>query len=334
MKLTESTFRQFVILATLALIFSTAYIDNSVFNDGSSVANIATLNIGMPHRTRLLVPFVLYHTVPHYLLDSFRFRVGFSWAFSLLGLYTFPHFWERIVGKGVNRIFLSFVLFVMLFAHYAATRWDQVFYIYDIPMVVFSMWAFLLLTSASPKAVIFGGVATLIFSFGKETIVSAVAGAFAYWAHAWWRSSPRRLDKMINLPIVTMVFSGAAIILCRAVVTRLVGGGASDYASLLYEDGVFRIYANLQHVLHIHGALVGFLLWGCGLVIWLPIFWTRLNAVTRWMMVICAPPFVILLFVDNFIELRCYSELLPLMAVGFGQVLLTSAGRRPELATV
>ena len=119
-----------------------------------------------------------------------------------------------------------------------------------------------------------------------------------------------------------MFIAGVAILLGRWVVNFQVGGSAGNYYGLLFEDGVFRIYANYLHVIQNTGALQSVPLFGCGLVIWLPIYWTRLSSLTRWVFVATTPPLIILFFVDNFIELRCYAEIIPMFAAGFGQVLL------------
>jgi hypothetical protein len=187
------------------------------------------------------------------------------------------------------------------------------------------MIAVVLLTSENRWIVAAGGLAIIVFSFSKETIVSAMLQAFAYWVRQWWVSNPRGLRQINWIAMIVLFVAGALIVASRGVVTYLVGGSPTDYLPLLYEDGVFRIYANYLHVIENTGALQSVFLFGFGMVVWLPVFWYRLSGLTKWLMVASLPPFIILLFVDNFTELRCYSELVPLIAVAFGQVLLGPA---------
>jgi hypothetical protein len=313
---------QFLLFSTLGFIFGLTYIHNSLWIPASFASNIATFQVGMPHKTRILIPLILYHLFPHDSIDTFWFRVIFSGVAALACFYMFKKYWDRLTDIPANTNVLALVIFAIMLAHYSLNRWDQVFYIYDISCIFLSMLAVVLLTSERKSVIVLGGIAIVIFSFAKETIVSALLQSFGYWAYVWWRERRRGINSINYTALIVLIIAGFFIVLFRIIVTYVLGGSGSDYASLLYENGVFRIYANCLHVIESPGALQSVFLFGCGLVVWLPLYWTRLSTVTKWLIVASIPPFVILIFVDNFTELRCYSELLPLMACAFGQTLL------------
>jgi hypothetical protein len=322
---TNRTIVRFLLLAVLSLTFGLTYIHNSLWVTASMVRNIATFNVGMPHKTRILIPYILYHVFPHALPDTFWFRMTFCGLFALLSLYVFPLYWQRVTDTRLNPNVLALILLAMMIAHYSLNKWDQVFYIYDIPSIAFSMYAFLLLTSEQASLQLAGGVAFVVFSFSKETIVSAGLQALAYWALQWWQARPRNLNTINRFPVAVIMISGALIVVTRALLAYRLGANSGDMYGLLHENGIFRPYANYLHVIQNTYALESVFLFGCGMLLWLPIGWRMLNARTKWLMVASVPPLLLLFVVDNFIELRCYSELLPLMACGFGQVLVRSA---------
>lgn len=327
--LSKSTIYNFIgtfsYLFVLGLIFSLTYINSSIFTDWSSAIKIATFdpNVDSIVKSRFLLSVILYKLVPSDFLDTFLFRVYFSWVMSIICFYIFSAFYKKIVGRSENLKTLATIFFLILVCHYSLVRYNNLYYVYDIFTIAMSMLAFILLTSSSIRIVLVGGLFVVILCLSKETITYILAQALGYWVFILYKNK-FSISKKSFFPIVIIIISGIGILVVRQLTIKYVGddnGINSYFIKSMYEDGVFRIYANFKHLLEGPGILQSIFLLGCGMIFWLPTNWTALNTPTKFILAFSGMLLSVTIFFFNFIELRCYNELVPIIACALMQII-------------
>jgi peptidoglycan/LPS O-acetylase OafA/YrhL len=91
-----------------------------------------------------------------------------------------------------------------------------------------------------------------------------------------------------------------------------------DAASVAYlnHGEELRIVAGFMRMASHPDHALALLLIGAGAVVWLPWRWRRLSASLRVMLVASVPAVAMFLAVGNTVELRMYSELVPVLGLG------------------
>lgn len=107
----------------------------------------------------------------------------------------------------------------------------------------------------------------------------------------------------------------AAVVLVRAGLVHRLGHDAASVA-LLNDGGQLRILAGLARMASRPDHALALLLFGAGALVWLPLRWRRLPAQLKALLVASLPALAMFLAVGNVVELRMYSELVPVLAFG------------------
>jgi hypothetical protein len=179
------------------------------------------------------------------------------------------------------------------------------------------MISFLLLTSITPRVVISGIFLTVLFSLNRETIVIAPFHAAAFVIARDWANPRQSLTRTLT-PIVGAL---VIIVLLRIWLAHSIFGvGLLDTVNT-YDENIPRFLANVLRVRYVDFAF-HLLLFGAGALIWLPPFFPYIGNPLKLMLLFSIPPFIMLLWAGNFVELRIYNEFVPLLAVLFSQTVI------------
>jgi len=292
------------------------------------IANEATFQVAWPFKARFLVPWLLAHILPIELLGQYGFRMAFCSVVSFVCFLLIGAYARRLRTESINPVGLAVCLFAVMMSHYGVSRWDNWFLIYDFPSIAAYMAVFLLLTASRRIDIVAGAVAAIIASLNRETILIALFHACIFWyirmpkgfGYAAHRVGETRRAPPGLWPIAAICGTGLVILGIRAIVVSRLGGHASDMYSL-YEDGMFRLVSNVLSVMVMPPAGLSILLFGCGMILWLPAFAHRLSPLAGVLMRASLMPFCGLIIVGNFTELRVYNEFVPLLAVGLYQAI-------------
>lgn len=106
-----------------------------------------------------------------------------------------------------------------------------------------------------------------------------------------------------------------AVVLHRAGLVHWLGHDA-DSVALIHEGEQLRIVAGFMRMASRPNHALALLLLGAGALVWLPLRWRRLPVSLRVMLVASVPAVALFLAVGNVVELRMYSELVPVLALG------------------
>lgn len=299
----------------LAALFCAYYVLKTHVGANSSIAEHAMLHIEPPFLLRLLLPLTLSFLLPFEWLDLPATRIVVATGFTLASLWMMPTFMARLTGQSLNeqeRRRARFMLLAMLVAHYILPRNLKFYYVYDLPAIAFYQLVFLALTAQQNHNRWLGVLLAALFSSNRETVGVAVVHALAW--HALQIPSGLRLRLTTwGVRVWQCVAATILILLVRKTTAAWLDYPVQASFSWM-EDDQLRVLANLQRMVTKHHHGIALLWFGAGAIIWLPRKWRFLPTGIKRPLVASVPVFVFFCIVGNFVELRMFSELLPLLA--------------------
>jgi hypothetical protein len=294
------------------VIFSVFYILNNRVGPDSSLLLHAQLKISPPFVFRLLIPWTLNQVLPGEWLDLNATRSIIAAAFSWASILLMPAFVERIIDRPLiaeEKRRLQISIFIVLIAHYLLPRNFKFYYIYDIPAIPFYQITFLCLTDRRTWACWLGVAAAAIFALNRETIGVAVVHAGA-WHFIKSRNS-ENLKFSQSLP--PLILATLCILFTRWSISHAIN--IPPQSSFSWMDGdQIRLFANLKRIVTKHHHAFAVLWFGAGAFFWLPNRWTYFDDTLKSLLIASMPVFLFFCVVGNFVELRMFSELVPLLA--------------------
>lgn len=282
----------------------------------------AVLAVEAPFVYRFLLPWTLGQLLPSSWLDTVALRIAMTSVSVALCFWLFPAYAARALGSeagDLNRRRLWVGLAVVLVAHYGVPRPYCFWYIYDIPAIVFYMLTFLAMTRQVGRVDWWCVPMLVVLSLNRETVVVAVFHAAAWHGWRMWRAGGRadgvtKLRSMwrVGLPLLAAV---AGVLVLRAMLVQWLGLDAASVAYL--RDGEqLRIVAGFARMAARPDHALALLLIGAGALVWLPWRWKCLPAALKVLLAASLPALAMFLAVGNVVELRMYSELLPVLGLG------------------
>lgn len=294
--------------------FAAHYVLKTHVGPDSSIAQHAAFNVNAPFLFRLLLPLTLSSVLPHEWLDLPATRIIVATAFAFLSVWLMPAFMTRMTGQSLSLADerrARLMLLAMLIAHYSLPRNLKFYYVYDFPAIAFYQLTFLVLT-ASPRIRWFGVLLAGVLTLNRETVGVAVVHAVA-WRAAQIPAQDWLKARAWGESLWVFLVAAMTVVLVRKVIA--VSLGLPLHASFSWMDGdQLRLLANLERMATKHHHGIALLWFGAGAILWLPRRWGILNAPLRHALCASLPVFVFLCLAGNFVELRMFSELLPLMA--------------------
>lgn len=284
------------------------------------VSQQAALAVDPPFLYRFLLPWTLGQLLPSGWLDTVGLRTVVTIVSVAVCFWIFPAYAARVLGSTVgdlSRHRLWMGLAAVLVAHYGIPRPYCFWYIYDIPAIAFCMVAYLAMTRRQGQVAWWCVPMLAVLSLNRETIVVAVLHAAAWHGWRMWRdgaglwANARAMTRVV-LPLL---FGLLAVVLVRVGVVHWLGQNAGSVA-LMSDGEQLRIVAGFTRMLSKPDHALALLLIGAGALVWLPWRWRRLPASLRVMLVASVPALAIFLAAGNVVELRMYSELVPVLGVG------------------
>jgi hypothetical protein len=236
--------------------------------------------------------------------------------FLALSLVLMPKYLQRLLGERLDQNMKwrgQTALMAIFIAHYALPRSLKFYYVYDFPAVAFSMILFLGLTAPAASTRLLALAVAPIFALNRETVIIAVlhAGAW-YWTHKPEIGVPFK----IRITFKTSLLLGAAailILISRLALNVILVQMAQDNASWI-DEGQLRLLVNIHRILTKHHHALALLWFGAGAILWLPQRWRTLPPVIKALMVSSVPPLILFALAGNIVELRMFSEFIPLLA--------------------
>jgi len=315
---------QALLFAALVAFVVLMYLRLASVLPNGQVSQQAALAVEPPFLYRFLLPWTLGHLLPAAWLDTVALRATVT-AVSVAACFgLFPAYAARVLGSAAD--YLSqrrqwIALTVVLVAHYGIPRPYCFWYIYDIPAIAFYLMAFLAMTRRQGQVSWWCVPMLAVLSLNRETIVVAVLHAAAWhgW-HVWRYGVAMRANvhalAQLSLPLLAGLL---AVVLVRGGLVRWLGQDAASVAAM-HDGEQLRIVAGFTRMAcHANHALA-LLLIGAGALVWLPRRWKRLPAMLRMLLVTSLPAVVMFLAVGNVVELRMYSELVPVLVTSLVSV--------------
>lgn len=278
----------------------------------------AALAVEPPFVYRFMLPWALGQVLPQPWLDAVALRTAVT-ALSVAACFVlYRAYAARVLGSlasGLSPQRLWMGLAVVLLAHYGIPRPYCFWYIYDIPAIVFCMVAFLAMTRRKGQVTWWCVPMLAVLSLNRETIVVAVLHAAAWqgW-HLWLSGAGLRVNARAMTRVALPLLAGLlAVVLMRVGLVHWLGHDAASVA-LMHEGEQLRIVAGLTRIASRPDHALALLLIGAGALVWLPWRWRHLPGPLRVMLVASVPAVAMFLAVGNIVELRMYSELVPVLA--------------------
>ncbi len=309
---------QALLLAALVGLVVLMYLRLASVLPYGQVSQQAALAVDPPFLYRFLLPWTLGQLLPSSWLDTVALRTVVTTLSVAVCFWLFPAYAARVLGAeagDLNRRRLWMGLAVVLLAHYGIPRPYCFWYIYDIPAIVFCMVAFLAMTRRKGQVTWWCVPMLAVLSLNRETIVVAVLHAAAWqgW-HLWLSGAGLRVNARAMTRVALPLLAGLlAVVLMRAGLVHWLGHDAASVA-LMHEGEQLRIVAGLTRIASRPDHALALLLIGAGALVWLPWRWRHLPSPLRVMLVASVPAVAMFLAVGNIVELRMYSELVPVLA--------------------
>ena len=317
MKLLVSGRHQATIWLVLCFVFSYYYVTRTHAGDNSSIAQHALLAIEPPFVFRLLLPWALHQILPLEWLDLNYTRTLHASFFSFSSVSLMPSFMARILDRPLTSDECArarLAGFVILIAHFVLPRNLKFYYVYDFPAMTFYQLSFLALTHPSQKRRWVGVAITALFAVNRETVGVAVIHAATWHGEQLLRTKQREFRKWLSV-CAPLALSAASVLIARGLISHALSLPAQ--ASFSWMDGEqFRLFANLQRMATKHHHAIAAIWFGAGALIWLPKKWQYFDSRFKALLLASSPVFVFYCIVGNFVELRMFSELIPILAVG------------------
>ena len=317
----------------LSLVFCTHYVIKTHVGPDSSIAQHAGLNIGAPFVFRLLLPMALSGLLPHEWLDLATTRILVATVSVGVAIWLMPAFMSRLTGHALNSNEANrarLMLLVMLVAHYTLPRNLKFYYVYDFPAITFYQLTFMALTAASPRQRWLGVLLAAALTTNRETVGIAVVHAAAWHVARlpWQGTSTLRTWAPI---LGQLACAAVAVLLVRKLISHSLGHPIQASFSWMEGDQL-RLLANLERMATKHHHGIALLWFGAGAIIWLPRRWRTLNTGLQHLLIASIPVFAFFCIVGNFVELRMFNELLPLLAAALAFKAPTSQTQTPGCA--
>jgi hypothetical protein len=292
-----------------------------------------------PFVYRLLIPYSLGLVLPAGWLDAYSLKYLFAAGSVWLTLYLMPAFARRACGlelTGLRAVALLATVLLVLVCHYCLPRPFMFYYIYDLPAIPFYMAAFLLLTRQRASLTWSGIAFVLLASLNRETVVIAVFHALA-WHAAQLRpqtgvqlggqtAEARSRFSQIKPVLIQSSLAVGLMVLLRMLISHGIKAAGDGNAALMEGDQI-RVVANIQRVLAYDLHARALLFFGAGALAWLPWGSRYFPKALKLMTLASIVPLLILLVVGNMVELRIYSEFVPLLGLGLYLTLAALAGK-------
>lgn len=303
-----------VVWLVLSLVFAAHYVLKTHVGPDSGIAQHAELSISAPFVFRLLLPLTLSSLLPHDWLDLPAIRIAVATLFVFTSIWLMPAFMARMTGQESSRSDAQrarLMLLMMLIAHFSLPRNLKFYYVYDFPAITFYQLTFLALT-ASPRVRWLGVLLAAFLTLNRETVGVAVVHAFA-WHVAQLPAQDRFKPRAWGSWLWPLLLAAVAILAVRKLIA--IGLEIPLQASFSWMDGDQpRLLANLERMTTKHHHGITLLWFGAGAIVWLPRRWRALSESLKYLLIASMPVFVFFCLVGNFVELRMFSELLPLLA--------------------
>lgn len=300
-------------LGIASALFVWWYITHSRVGPNSVLSQHALLAIEPPYVYRLLIPKIMSMLFPIEVLNFDLVRGLVAFFCTTLTLWLTPKFLSRVINQNLQQKDYQqcqWAMLIVLTAHYALPRSLKFYYVYDLPAVVFCLVLFLLLTSSLWQLRLLALPATVIFTLNRETTIVATFIAFA-----WWISQKREDRHSSDHHYLTPVICATLVLLTRLTTSHLLNLPATSSVSWM-DEGQIRLFANIQRMATKHHHAIALIWFGAGSLFWLPRRWHSLSQTMKYMIWACTPLFAFFCIVGNFVELRMFSELIPLFAIG------------------
>jgi hypothetical protein len=250
--------------------------------------------------------------------DTILFRLAFAFFSIALCFAVIQRFRQRVLNDNHVALdpVLPLALCLILLCHYCLSRRLNVYYVYDLPAILFYMLSFLLLTSRNSRAIISGIFFTVLFSMNRETIVVAPFHAAAFVLGRDWPNLRLSLTRTLTPIVSTLVI----IVLLRILLAySIYGVGLLGTIDTHEDETTLRFLSNAQHIINDPGYTFQLVLFGAGAVIWLPLSFPYIGNQLKLMLLFSIPAFLMLFLAGNFVELRIYNEFVPLLTVLLSQ---------------
>lgn len=297
------------LIVLFSILFTAIYIKVAGINTAATVSALATFDADPPFKFRFILPLLLRGIFSLQQLDAKNFHFLFAVPLVMAIFIQQEKFVKKILPSTYavvgHREITCLVLFLVLLSHYCLPRSLNVYYLYDLPSILFYFYAFNTLTEEK-RIPLYAPLIILIGFLSRETLVIALLHAFAY--NYFYRK-----QALLNKRVAIMAGIVATFIVCRLLINHWLGSGVNDNASVSYE-GQARFLYNLISLKHDANYRVQALLIGCGAIFWLPFVFRALPFSLKWLCFATIPALGILLWTGNFVELRIYNELVPLFA--------------------
>lgn len=279
----------------------------------------AALAVDPPFVYRFLLSWTLGQLLPTAWLDTIALRAAVTTVAVAACFGLFPIYAARVLGvarSSVNERKLWAGLAVVLVAHYGIPRPYCFWYIYDIPAIAFYMLAFLAMTRDVGRVDWWCVPLLVLLSLNRETVVVAVFHAVAWqgwrmWCDAGpapWLTKVRSM-LFVGGPLLTGL---AGVVMLRALLVRWLGHDTASVA-YLHDGDQLRIIAGFARMAARSDHALALLLIGAGALVWLPWCWGCLPVALKVLLVASLPALAMFLAVGNVVELRMYSELVPVL---------------------
>jgi hypothetical protein len=303
-------------LTAAILALCTYYVLKTHVGANSSIAEHALWRVEAPYLFRWLVPCILSNALPAVWLDEPVTRIAIAAMFVGAAVYLMPAFLTRITGGNIkprDAQRAKWVLLLIIAAHYILPRNLKFYYVYDLPSLSFYLLAFLALTSAESRTRWLGVLLTAALSTNRETIGVAVVHAVAWHGVQWQLNQQGHMPGIASRLAPCFIAAIAILLVRQATVVWLDHPVQASFSWM--EGDQFRLLANLERMVTKHHHGIALLWFGAGAIIWLPRKWPSLPPEVRALLIASLPVFGFFCLVGNFVELRMFNELLPILAV-------------------
>lgn len=297
------------LIVLFSILFTSIYIKVAGINPAATVSSLATFDADPPFKFRFILPLILNGIFSLQQLDAknLHFLIAFPVVMAIFVQQ------EKFVNKILSsthsliqrREITYLVLFLVLLAHYCLPRSLNVYYLYDLPSILFYFYAFNTLTEER-RIPLYAPLIILIGFLNRETLVIALLHATAY--NIFYRRRPFLNKRLALAAGILFVFA-----VCRISINHWLGAGVDENIAL-NDDGKARLINNLNILIHDANYRVQALLIGSGAILWFPFLYKSLPLKVKWLCFFTIPALGILLLGGNFVELRIYNELVPLFA--------------------
>jgi hypothetical protein len=320
------------LIVLLSAIISFTYVKQVHIGVASLIHDQATFLVPPQFGLRFLLPSTIEFIFPLGSYDNMAFRAALAFITIALCFVVIQPFERRIVkdNHGALDPILPLALCLLLLCHYCLSRRLNVYYVYDLPAILFYMLSFLLLTSTNSLVVVSGVFFTALFSLNRETIVLAPFHAAAFVLVRDWSNLRQSLTRMLPPIVSTLVI----IISLRILLAYSIYGVGMLGTISTHEDETLRFLANIRRVVNDDDSAFQLLVFGAGAIIWLPLSFRYIGNQLKIMVLFSIPAFLMLLWAGNFVELRIYNEFVPILTVLFSQTIVQFFNNHEQRASL